>query len=466
MRLPTVALFALLPSVLATPPTVAITTTKAQPCTRPTRSGDTIHVHYRGRLVDGTQFDTSYGAGKKPFAFTLGLGQVIKGWDRGLLDMCPGEARRLTIPPELGYGDFGTGPIPPKATLVFDTELISIDGVEVEMVIATAPPVPVPTPGDFTAVKPAKEGGKEDKGHEDGPKHGNNECKLLGPFALLVQGALGALALLSLVWKRYRETPRRPLKVWSFDVSKQVVGSMLLHLANLFMSMLSSGDLDINRAKDAVQGVKMEDGRQPNPCSFYLLNLGIDTTIGIAILVVLLRVLHALFARTALANPPESLKSGNYGNPPKASWWLKQSFIYFLGLFGMKLCVLFLFQVLPWLGWVGDWALRWTEGKQWMQIVFVMFVFPLVMNAMQYWIIDSFIKDKTGGEYVVAPGEESGDEGEGLMGEEDEEEEEVEERVAVKPTRKEANPTPLPIGAEGSGASRLSDEDSDDEGKV
>jgi hypothetical protein len=75
-------------------------------------------------------------------------------------------------------------------------------------------------------------------------------------------------------------------------------------------------------------------------------------------------------------------------------WWLKQCFIYFCGLAGMKICVLALFLLLPWLARVGDWALKWTEGNEKMQIVFVMMLFPLVMNAMQYYIIDHFIKKK------------------------------------------------------------------------
>ena len=103
----------------------------------------------------------------------------------------------------------------------------------------------------------------------DSPRAGaeNGECKLLGPFALFVQGALGLLALLSLVFKRWRERPQRPLKIWAFDASKQVVGSALLHVANLFMSMLSSGEL-----------TPKADDYQANPCSFYLLNLAIDVS--------------------------------------------------------------------------------------------------------------------------------------------------------------------------------------------
>ena len=64
----------------------------------------------------------------------------------------------------------------------------------------------------------------------------------------------------------------------------------------------------------------------------------------------------------------------------------------------MKLFVFFLFAALPWLPWVGDWALRWTEGNESLQIAFVMFLFPLAMNMIQYYIIDAFIKDKTEGE--------------------------------------------------------------------
>lgn len=103
----------------------------------------------------------------------------------------------------------------------------------------------------------------------------NGECNLLGNFALLVQGALGLLAVSSLAVKRWREEPRRPLKIWFFDVSKQVFGSVLLHLANILMSMLSSGKFDVAASTSTVQGVK---GEEPNPCSFYLLNLAIDVS--------------------------------------------------------------------------------------------------------------------------------------------------------------------------------------------
>lgn len=95
-------------------------------CSKKSRNNDQLTMHYTGKLSSGKKFDSSVDR-KKPFQFTLGVGQVIAGWDAGLLGMCVGEKRTLVIPPSLAYGEEGVGAvIPACSTLVFEVELLDI----------------------------------------------------------------------------------------------------------------------------------------------------------------------------------------------------------------------------------------------------------------------------------------------------------------------------------------------------
>ncbi|EGZ30331.1 hypothetical protein PHYSODRAFT_353748 [Phytophthora sojae] len=102
---------------------------RPEECPKKSQLGDVLSMHYTGTLrKDGSKFDSSLDR-NQPFEFPLGAGRVIKGWDQGLVNMCVGEKRRLTIPSNMGYGDRGSPPkIPGKATLVFDVELLEIKG--------------------------------------------------------------------------------------------------------------------------------------------------------------------------------------------------------------------------------------------------------------------------------------------------------------------------------------------------
>ena len=89
-------------------------------------TGSTVTVHYTGWLTDGKKFDSSLDR-NQPFDFTIGAGEVIAGWEKGVVGMKVGGKRKLTIPSELGYGARGIGPIPPNATLVFEVELLKVE---------------------------------------------------------------------------------------------------------------------------------------------------------------------------------------------------------------------------------------------------------------------------------------------------------------------------------------------------
>jgi hypothetical protein len=221
--------------------------------------------------------------------------------------LSPKPDSNLAVAAAPGGGDSFPAPThTPAAAAAADT---------IAVTVTMTTPTPSPTASPTTSPTPAGPypGSPTDGGGDGRP----TECRLLGSFAILVQLALGALALLSLVYKRWRERPQRPVRIWWFDVSKQVFGSVLVHAANVFMSMLTSGRFNLRVNPVVVGGAAVvvrralevgvrlgmmalgsrgaeggdgsgsgggsnsgDDGGVyvPNPCSFYLLNLAIDVS--------------------------------------------------------------------------------------------------------------------------------------------------------------------------------------------
>ncbi|CAO1614779.1 unnamed protein product [Jaminaea pallidilutea] len=209
----------------------------------------------------------------------------------------------------------------------------------------------------------------------------DNDCRLLGPFALVVQGLMGILVLGTLVWKRQRENPRRPWKIWLLDITKQMLGQLFVHTLNVLLSNF------------------VADVGDQNPCSLYFLNILVDTTLGVFIIYLTLRVTtHVLtdvwgFTGFVSGQYSDRNKRGRgKASRPKLSYWLKQLGSYFFALFMMKLVVTLLFVIFPFLFAFGRWLLDLFGEAKNVQVLFVMCIFPLAMNTLQFWLVDSFLR--------------------------------------------------------------------------
>lgn len=205
-----------------------------------------------------------------------------------------------------------------------------------------------------------------------------NNCRLFGPVALVVQLLMGVFVLGSLAYKRQKERPRRPWHIWVLDVSKQLAGQLVVHFLNVLMS-----------AAQTVNG-------GGNPCSLYFLNILLDSTLGVCFLYYLMRILLHVFQVKLRVR---GLESGNYSCArhtqeealPEWQCWLRQTGVYVLALSLMKLVVLALIAILPVLILFGNWILSLFGDQRAWQVVFSMAIFPLAMNTLQFWLIDSML---------------------------------------------------------------------------
>ncbi|KAI9202549.1 vacuolar membrane protein-domain-containing protein [Polychytrium aggregatum] len=200
-------------------------------------------------------------------------------------------------------------------------------------------------------------------------------CKLMDGFAIAVQVLLGTIVVASLLFKRFRERPRRPIVIWFMDTSKQGFAALIVHFVNVALSDLSSsnGHRDSN-----------------NPCVWYFLNIMLDTTIGVAILYMFLRILHSMAYMCGITD----MHSGDYGNPPRFYPWYKQLNLFIIAWVLVKTTVVLALESIPAFATLGKWLLQplIDSHNVRLQVLVVMLVIPLIMNIVQAWLTDAVIK--------------------------------------------------------------------------
>ncbi|KAI8092983.1 vacuolar membrane protein-domain-containing protein [Halteromyces radiatus] len=203
-------------------------------------------------------------------------------------------------------------------------------------------------------------------------------CQLLDGFALVVQATLALTVLFLLLWKRKREKPKRPFFTWSLDVSKQFVGASVVHCLNIQVSYLSISSNSDNSNNDS-----------SNMCVWYLASILYDTTIGLALLYTWLRCLTWTLATWCDLHIPN-----DYGQAPfreQMKRWSQQTSVFVMAEILMKLCQFWCFHHIPWFFLFGQWLLDWTRDNYHHQVILVMFIYPLLMNAIQFWMIDTML---------------------------------------------------------------------------
>ncbi|KAH7467123.1 hypothetical protein PRIC1_011167 [Phytophthora ramorum] len=212
---------------------------------------------------------------------------------------------------------------------------------------------------------------------EDNPE----ECKLLsGNFAALLQVLLGLIAMSVLVVKRLREVPRRPLMVWAFDASKQMIGATFAHVANLLIAITLY----------SYQAQRQTDEEAADQCALYFVNFTLDTTLGVFLNYVLLSAVVLLALRFGWS----SLKTpGDYGTPVRVRTWVLQVISWIIVIFLCKFLIASLIVAFekP-LGSFAVLLFKPLEKHPEVELALVMIACPCLMNALQFWVQDNFLK--------------------------------------------------------------------------
>lgn len=242
------------------------------------------------------------------------------------------------------------------------------------------------------------------------PPDDDGKCELIGTFSLLTQAFLGFIGLSSLIIKRFYEHPiRRTWPVWSFDVSKQLIGALGVHVFNVILSVIktapgfmvlvlkySSGGGNGNGNGNGNGGDEIDDPDKDDPCDWYFLNIVFDCTIGVYILYLVFKGVNYICKRILHIT---QIESGEYGDANNPSWkaFSKQLAIYFTSLMITKLILYGLVEIfereLLWitshilLGWL-------NEYPDEVEIFIVMFIIPIFMNCLQLILVDNFIRNQ------------------------------------------------------------------------
>ncbi|XP_028810607.1 transmembrane protein 110, like [Denticeps clupeoides] len=202
----------------------------------------------------------------------------------------------------------------------------------------------------------------------DAKQRGCDTGTLLDGFGVLIQGLLAVVAFSTLMLKRLREPAevRRSWKIWFFDTSKQAVGALFVHFANVFLSMLTSEDA----------------------CSLYLMNFLLDATLGMLVIWMGVHVVSRVVQYKQLT----LLTFGEYGDPPKASAWCGQCVVYLL-IMVLEKSVVTLVLLIP--GWTNlqEVLLDYIPNPQ-LELVLVMLIVPFAVNFLMFWVVDSLIMRK------------------------------------------------------------------------
>ncbi|KAJ4924917.1 hypothetical protein JOQ06_003865 [Pogonophryne albipinna] len=198
--------------------------------------------------------------------------------------------------------------------------------------------------------------------------HGCDNGALTDRFGVLIQGLLAIVAFSTLMLKRFREPSgiRRPWRIWFYDTSKQAIGALFIHFANVFLSTLTEED----------------------PCSLYLMNFLLDATLGMLFLWLAVK----LVSKLVEVKQWTLLMFGEYGDPPQAAAWLGQCGIYLL-IMVLEKGVISLVLLVP--GWskLQEVLLGYIASPQ-LELVLVMLIVPFIVNSIMFWVVDSLMMRK------------------------------------------------------------------------